>query len=371
MPTGAPLKSIVNVLHIDEQTGWRGGELQTSWIVRGLAERGHTVVIAGRKGSAFLEHDYGVDGLVRIEAPFRSEFDPWTIWKLARAVQTCSIDVLHAQTSHAHTYACLARAVARRGKVVVSRRVSFAPKTHLLNRWKYGLPDRFIAVSQHVADVLLEYGVAPSRVRVDHSSIDLARIEAAPLPRAALGIPEGAPLIGNTGALVGHKDHQNLIAAMPAVLAEMPDVHLVIAGEGELRASIEAHIERLGLGDRVRLLGHRKDAPAIVQALDVYVSSSWSEGLGTSVLEALACGVPVVATVAGGVPEMVIHEQTGLLVPARDSESLAAAILRMLRDESLARVLARNGKAHVESHFTVDRMVEGNIGVYEELLQSG
>lgn len=358
----------MNVLHIDEQKGWRGGELQTSWIVKGLARLGHSVALAGRRGSAFLEYDYGIEVLPRIEAPFLGEFDPWTVWKLARAVKTLDIDVLHAQTSHAHAHACLARAVAGRGKVVVSRRVGFAPKAHWLNRWKYGLPDRFIAVSQYVADILLEFGVDPSKVSVVHSSVDLARLNVEPLPRTDLGVPEGVPLIGNTGALVGHKDHQSLIAAMSAALRELPDLHLVIAGEGELRAAIETQIEALGLVDRVKLLGYRGDAPRILKALDVYVSSSWSEGLGTSVLEALACSIPVVATVAGGVPEMVLNERTGLLVPARDPEALAAAIVRIFRDKALAQQMARNGKAHVHQHFTVDRMVEGNIRVYEEVV---
>lgn len=357
----------MNVLHIDEQAGWRGGELQTSWIVKGLAARGHRVAIAGRKAGAFLRYDYGIDDLNRVAAPFVGEFDPWTVAKLARAVRHYDIDVLHAQTSHAHTYACLARALAGRGKVVVSRRVSFVPRAHRLNRWKYAMPDRFIAVSQHVAEVLLEYGVDPGKVRVVHSSVDLGRLDVEPLPREALGVPEGVPLIGSVGALVGHKDHANLIAAMAVVLSELPDVHLVVAGDGELRPTIEAQIEKLGLGNRVTLLGHREDAPRVLKALDVYVSSSWSEGLGTSVLEALACGVPVVATAAGGVPEMVIDEETGLLVPARDPERLAAAIGRMLRDKDLAATVTVNGKKHVRDHFTVDKMVEGNIRVYGEV----
>ena len=358
----------MNVLHIDEQRGWRGGELQTSWIIRGLAQRGHSVAIAGRPGTAFLEADHGVDGLVRITAPFLSEFDLWTASKLARAVNAHNIDILHAQTSHAHTHACLARAIAGRGKVVVSRRVSFPPRKHPLSRWKYRLPDKFIAVSRSVAEVLIEYGVDESKIEVVHSSIDPARLDVEPATRAELGVPDRVPLIGNVGALVGHKDHATLIAAMAHVLKQLPDLHVVIVGEGPLRPAIERQIADLGLANRVRLLGHRGDAPRVLRALDAYVSSSWSEGLGTSVLEALTCEVPVVATVAGGVPEMILHEKTGLLVPARDPHALANAIVRIFQEKQLAQEMVRNGKAHVLEHFTVEQMVEGNLRVYESIL---
>ena len=220
-----------------------------------------------------------------------------------------------------------------------------------------------------MADVLTEYGVDASKVRVVHSSIDLGRLDVDPLEREALGVPEGVPLVGSIGALVGHKDHGNLVSALAIALKDVPDLHLAIAGEGALRPAIEARIAELGVGDRVRLLGHRDDAPRVLRALDVYVSSSWSEGLGTSVLEGLACGVPVVATLAGGAAEMVLDGETGLLIPARDPEALAGGIVRMLCDKALAQTVVANAKAHVLAHFTVDKMVEGNIAVYEGLLE--
>jgi glycosyltransferase involved in cell wall biosynthesis len=135
-------------------------------------------------------------------------------------------------------------------------------------------------------------------------------------------------------------------------------------------ARLEAQIARQGLGQSVALLGHRKDVPALTKAADLYVSSSWSEGLGTSVLEALAARVPVVATEAGGVSEMVVDGETGLLTPNRNPEALAGAMLRSLRAPAAAQAMAERGRAHVEAHFTVERMVAGNIAVYEELLGS-
>jgi glycosyltransferase involved in cell wall biosynthesis len=355
------------VLHIDEQTGWRGGEQQASWLLQGLVKRGHRVAVAGRPGSAFLTSPHGGCAVEHIALPFRGEWDLATAWQLAREVRSRSVDILHAHSSHAHTMAVLARMLARRGKVVVSRRVGFAPRAHLFNRWKYRQPDRILAVSEMVGQVLREFGVTEPRLAVVHSSVDLERLEVPPLPRAELDVPDSAPLLVSAGALVGHKDHETLINAMPLVARAFPDVRLLVAGEGALRPQLEAQIAALGLQQAVRLLGHRTDVPRLIRAADVYVSSSWSEGLGTSVLEALACGTPVAATVAGGVPEMVKPGVTGHLVPNRDPEALAEAIIASLRNREAAHAMAARGRKLVETRFTTERMIEGTLREYESL----
>lgn len=181
-------------------------------------------------------------------------------------------------------------------------------------------------------------------------------------------MPEDAPLLFSAGALVGHKDHATLLEAFALVREEFPEAWLLIAGEGELLQPLESKVAALGLAESVRFLGYRADVPAITQAADLYISSSWSEGLGTSVLEALGCGTPVVATDAGGVREMVRHGETGLLVPARDAQALAAAMLEALLQPERATELARKGRRMVAKEFSVDRMVEGNLAVYASLV---
>lgn len=360
----------MNVLHINEQRGWRGGEQQASYLVRGLAQRGHTVAIAGRPGSAFLESDHGVDNLIRVAAPMRSEFDPMSAWILAKAIRRHEIDIIHAHTSHAHTHACLARMLARRGKVVVSRRVDFPPRKGMMNRWKYSMPDRVVAVSNFIAGVMREYGYDESKLDVVHSGTDPSRfVGVEPLPRSAFGVPDGVPLLANTAALVGHKDHATLMAAMPFVLRELPDLHLVCIGEGELRPAIEAQIAELAIGKSVTLLGHRRDVPQILKAADAFVLSSKEEGFGGVAIEAMASGLPVVCTAAGGMSETVVHEKTGLLVPIRNPEALAAAIVRIFREPELVATLKKNGAEQGE-RFSIDRMIEGNLNVYQSLLSS-
>jgi len=357
----------MNVLHIDEQRGWRGGEQQASYLIRGLARRGHQVAVAGRPGCPFLQANHDADLLARVAAPFRTEFDPLTPVVLARAIIRHQIDVIHAHTSHAHTAACLARILARRGRVVVSRRVDFPPRPGAFNRWKYAQPDRIVAVSSFIARVMEQYGTPSERLRVVHSGSDLSRFDVEALSRAELGVPEGVPLLGCVAALVGHKDHATLLDAMPRVLDALPGLHLLVIGEGHLRADIEAHIARLGLGGCIHLLGHRNDVPRILRALDAFVLSSKEEGFGGAALEAMACRLPVVSTDAGGMSDTVVHEKTGLLVPIRTPAALADAIIRVFKDDALVRTLRENGPGQVKN-FSVDRMVEGNIAVYEELV---
>jgi len=358
----------MNVLHIDEQRGWRGGEQQASYLIQGLARRGHQVVIAGRRGGQFLWAKHGGAPVIRVAAPFVSEFDPYTALILAHAVKRHRIDILHAHTSHAHTAACLARRLARCGKVVVSRRVDFAPREDFFNRWKYSWPDRIVAISDAIGGVMRAFGIEENRLAVVPSATDPARFDVAPLSRRVLGVPEGVPFLGNVAALVGHKDHATLLDAMPEVLKALPTLHLVIAGEGGLRSQLEAQIARLRLSESVHLLGQRNDVPNLLRALDAFVLSSRQEGLGTSVLDAMACGVPVVATAAGGIPEMVVHEQTGLLSPPGDPIALAASIVRLFREPGLAQTMVQNAHELVQRKYSVDAMVEGNIGVYEALL---
>ncbi len=358
----------MNVLHIDEQPGWRGGEQQASYLIRELGELGHGAVVAGRAGSPFLERDHGGAVFARVACGFRGEADPFTALRLARAVRRYDIDILHAHTSHAHAYAVAARHLARRGKVIVSRRVINPPRNNLLNRWKYAAPDRFVAVSRAVARVLGDYGVPEASIRVVPSAVDPARLDVEPIPRENLNVPPGAPLLGCVAALDENKDQLTLLEALPAVLREAPDLHVVLAGEGPLRPRLEARIKTLGLEKRVLLLGQRDDVPAILRSLDAFVLTSRGEGIATSIQDAMWAGVPVVATDTGGVPELVIHEETGLLVRIGASEALARALIRLLTDGELKARLIAAAERHIRRNYTIERMAAGNLRVYEEVL---
>lgn len=359
----------MKILHVDEQTGWRGGEQQASYLIAGSAQRGHDCFLAGRPGSPFSTTAHGGHVLGRLELSLRNEFDLVSAAKMAAFARTNGIQILHAHTGHAHMIACLARTFHRALKVVVSRRVDFPPAANIFSRYKYSLPDHFVAISDKIGQVLLKFGVSPAKVSVVHSGIDVSRLNVETESRTELGLPDG-PLIGNVAALVGHKDHRTLIAAMPTVLKSIADAHLAIVGDGPLRRELEAQIAALDLGSHVHILGYRDDVPAILKAFDVFAMSSAEEGLGTSILDAMASGVPVAATDAGGIPEIVRHEETGLLSPKGDSVALGSALVRLLTDSALAARLVQNGQSMVDSEFSADSMVEGNLAVYEHVMNT-
>lgn len=355
------------VLHLDEQTGWRGGEQQASYLIEGLVRRGHTCLIAGRPGSPFLTRSHGVPDSVRIALPFRGEADLFTAWRLAEVMRKHRVDIVHAHTSHTHTLACLARRLSGRGRVVVSRRVDFPPRPSVINRWKYHAPDRTVAISGAIRRILIDFGLPPERVDLVYSGVDSRRLAVEPHSRASAGLPELGPIIGNVAALVGHKDQATLLRAFARIHGERPDARLVIVGEGPLRSALETQCAALGLQNAAYFLGYREDVPRLLPLFNIFVLSSREEGLGTSVLDAMMCGVPVVATDAGGIPEMVRDGVTGRLVPKENPEALANAALSLLANPDVGRALAAAAKTMAIAEFSVDAMVDGNIRVYETL----
>jgi glycosyltransferase involved in cell wall biosynthesis len=175
-------------------------------------------------------------------------------------------------------------------------------------------------------------------------------------------------IVGSVGSLVGHKGHRYFVEAAAEIAKRRPEVKFVVLGEGSLRSDLEQRIRKHGLTNRFFLPGFQPSAERLTGALDVFVMPSVMEGLGTSLLDAMAAGVPVVASRAGGIPEVVEDGETGLLAKPGDPESLAAAVERMLDDNSLAQGAARRAREKVSREFTVRRMVEKTVDVYEKLL---
>jgi glycosyltransferase involved in cell wall biosynthesis len=168
-------------------------------------------------------------------------------------------------------------------------------------------------------------------------------------------------------ALTEHKDHETLLAAMPRVLEKVPAARLVVVGAGELRGRLEARARRLGLGERCVFTGFRTDLDRLIPAFSVLCLTSTTEGLGSSLLDAMCFGRPVVATETGGIPEVVRHGENGLLVPVGDSGALAAALAGLLLEADRGEALGRAGRRRFEQEFTAERMVDETLSLYDDL----
>jgi L-malate glycosyltransferase len=360
----------VFALHIDTARTWRGGQQQVLLTVLGLRARGHrAVLIAHPEGELFRRASEGPD-LVPLAAV--NEIDLAAAWKLSKIIRQWQPAIVHAHDPHAVSMAALALSFGApdpRPKTIASRRVDFHLQSHTFSQWKYRQIDGFIAASDAIKRILIQDGIPAARIAVVHDGIDVAKIQKRPALdlHAEYWLPHGVPVIVNVGALVGHKGQKFLIDAMPLVLREVPDAHRVIFGEGELRAPLEKQVRHLNLGKRVLLPGFREDVLSLIKSADLFVMSSVTEGLGSAVLDAMAMGHAVVGTKAGGIPEAVVHEETGLLVDTGDARALAQAIVRLMKDADLRKRFGDAGRARVEEHFGVDRLVEGTLEAYQKM----
>ena len=357
-------------VHIDTARGWRGGQNQALLTVLGLRELGHrTVLVCHPDGELRRRASEGLD-VVPLAAT--NEMSLAAGWKLSRVFADLQPDVVHAHDPRGVAMASMALALGASNDgppLIASRRVDFRLRRNALSRWKYRQVNRFICASNAIRSLLVADGIPEDRTVTVHEGIDLAHVEAMPALNIhkELWLPTDVPVIGNIAALVPHKGQRHLISAAAIVRQQVPDAHLVILGEGELRETLERQIKHLNLEKHVLLVGFRPDALAYLKSFDIFVMSSLMEGLGTSVLDAMACARPVVATRAGGIPE-VVTEAAATLVPPKDDQAMAREILALLDDPARRARMGEAGRAHVRAHFSAQRMVLETLDVYEDVV---
>ncbi|MCC2655477.1 MAG: glycosyl transferase group 1 family protein [Panacagrimonas sp.] len=359
----------MKVLHVETGQHLYGGAQQVAFLLRGLTAHDVECALVCPPGAAIGAH-FGGSAVKVIETPCSGDADLGFIARLRRVIRHQRPDVLHL---HSRRGADVLGAIAGRlagVPVVLSRRVD-NPEARAWVALKYRLHDRVIAISQGIADVLAAEGVAASRLRVVRSSLDPAPWQS-PVPRAAFcaefDVPEPAVLIGVVAQLIERKGHRVLFDALRA-LPDRSRVRVVCFGQGPLRETLER--EAADLGETVRFAGFRNDLARWIGALDLLVHPALMEGLGVSLLQASAAGVPIIASRAGGMPEAVADEETGLLVAPGDAGALSAALRRLIEDPDLRRRFGDQGRARIEREFSVETMVRGNLAVYRELVGPG
>lgn len=359
-------ESALSLFHIDAGREWRGGQRQVLFLARELAAKNLDFRLVVQPDSPL--HDKAeAEDLPVLPIKMRSEFDLAAVLRLAWAMKKQGCVLAHCHDAHG---LAVGKAAARLAGVplrVVSRRVDFP----LRSRRKYIKNiDAVIAISEEVKRVCLEGGVPGSLVEVVPSGIDFTPfrdVKDRDFLRREFGFAADDYLAGIVAQLEDHKCHRYLIEAAGFLKEHAPHVKIIVVGEGSLRMELDRRARDLDVGDMVYFLGFREDVPRILASLDLFVLSSHMEGLGTSLMDAMACRLPIVATQAGGIPEIVIHRKTGLLVPPRDPDALAQAILKLYLDRSLAGRLARAGYDLVHRKFSAESMARKIIEVYERL----
>jgi len=243
-----------------------------------------------------------------------------------------------------------------------------------LNRWLTRLTDAFVAVAQRHGAYLVDVERLPSRrVRVIPNGVDADRFRPEPngrlMARRRAGLPAQAPVVGIVAALRPEKNHRLFLDAAARLLRRLPDARFVVVGDGPERAGLETTARSLGLHDAVLWLGTRSDVPELLRALDVFTLTSTSEASPVSILEAMASGLPVVASDIGSVSESVRCGETGLLVPSGDASQFANDWHRLLTQPELARRFGAAGRQEVLDHWSLDAMVRGYERLVEEIFE--
>lgn len=363
----------MKVLHVEGGRHLYGGALQVVFLMRGLAAHGVSNVLACPTGSAIA--GAGAGHAEVCELAIGGDADIGFVARLAALIRRHAPDLVHL---HSRRGVDVWGAVAARRcgvPVVLSRRVD-NPEWPPWVRWKYGRVDRVVAISQGIARVLQAEGVPAARVDCVRSAVDTDAY--APLAvgdtaarawfRAEFALADGAPVIGMAAQFIERKGHRTLLDALPAVLASVPSLRVLLFGQGPLLEPMRRLALQHGLAEAVNFVGFRNDLPRVLPHLELLVHPAEKEGLGVALLQAAACAVPIVAGRAGGMPEIVRPGLNGELIEPGDAAALARQTLALLGDPARRAAYGAAGRELVLREFSVDAMVRGNLAVYRSVL---
>ena len=255
---------------------------------------------------------------------------------------------------------------------VVSRRVDNT-EMRLVAALRYRPFRRVIAISEAIARELRERGVEEERLAIIRSAVDVTRFEQGgdcAAFRKDYGVPDDALLIAAAGQLIPRKGHRYLLQAAAELGADHGEFRVLVFGEGYLRNQLQTQAEALGIADVVTLAGFREDLDDYVGCFDIFAHPALAEGLGVAALKAAAAGVPVIGFEAGGLGEAVVHDETGILVPAEDTDALRRAIAQLMDDERLRTRLGQAGKKRMQNDFSIATMAEKHVALYESVIDA-
>lgn len=368
----------MRILQVSSARAFGGGERYLADISRSLAERGHEVYAALAADSPLREHLLETLPAGNVfDVPLRNALDLRGATKLARLARDVSADIIHAHVARDYTPASFAARRATNTRLVLTRHVLFPMNP--FNRLMLSNVSRVIAVSEVVARALRATRVFdPDKIRVVTNGVDLRRFEEARArferEEAERGTMHTPLRVGIVGELSEVKNQEDFVRAAALVAEEFGDsVEFLIVGDeaarsGVYRERLERLIAELRLTNSARLVGRRDDIAPLIASLDVLVSASRTEAFGMVLVEAAACGLPVVATATEGARGIVDDGVTGSLVPIGDANAMAFAVAALLRDEDLRLSLGARARAVARARFGLERMVDETVRVYAEAL---
>jgi glycosyltransferase involved in cell wall biosynthesis len=358
-----------------------GAEQQLLELVRGLDKRRFHPIVAPLYGGGALEPEFRALNDVEVVNLDRSgKYDPSPLWRIASLLRQRNVDIVQPFLSPATFFGLLPALLIGTPVKIVTERCGVRLVRGAGYRLYRAAEDRLT----HFADAvipnsaagqadLLGRGIPQAKIRVIYNGVNLERLAVdwsqVAEHRSRLAVPAGGQVVGILASLTPPKGHETFFQAAALAGERRPALRFAIVGDGPLRSDLEALTTRLGLGDRVVFFGYQRRVADLLASCDVLVSSSRdNEGCSNSILEAMALGVPVIATDVGGNCELVQHRVTGYMFPVDDHVALAGQIERALADPLEARSIAARAREMVNQMFSLDRMVADYEALYDSLL---
>ncbi|PYV44194.1 MAG: hypothetical protein DMG06_07505 [Acidobacteria bacterium] len=364
----------MKVLHLDSGMDWRGGQQQVYFLATGLKKLGVEQRLVLRKGGELAARVHRLE-LAASALPLSSEWAPNSCFQLAKIVRRFSPDIIHAHDSRTLGLAAALKVFGGKWKLLAARRVAFSMGKNPFSKFKYQRKvDKIIAVSRFIRDLLIREGINPGRIVVIYDGYDLELMDSR-FDRAAarrhLGVGQDEFVIGCVGKFSLEKGHEFLIRGFQKIRDVYSQARLILVGDGALKDRYQRLIHELQLDQKVLLPGFVSNLSQILPALDLFVFPSLEEGLGSTLLLAMAHQIPVCASRTGGIPELVIEGQTGFLFPPGNSQALAETLTQAWHDRPLAQSLAQQAFLRVKTDFPVERMIAETHQIYVNVLGSG
>ena len=360
------------ILHTESSLGWGGQEHRVLAEAKAMRQRGHRVLFAcDPRGELYRRAGDADFTVIPLVWGGLHNLKSWLA--LRRLLRWESIEILNTHSSLDSWVGALAwRSLRVRPLLVRTRHLSTRVKNNWTTRWLYQAPAAIITTGEVTRELLrCHLGVSPQRLFSIPTGVPLDEFAPREKDRhllAELAIPPGAFVFGTVAVLRSWKGHLFLLEAFSQLIRGGANAFLVVVGKGPYRGVIEEKVAQLGLKDCVRLTGHQEDIPWWFSVMDAVVLASYAhEGVPQSVLQALAMAKPVIGTAVGGIPEVVLDGETGLLAPPRDPKALAGAMARLLSDPDLRAVLGRRGRELVTARFSLERMAAEIEAVYDVL----
>jgi glycosyltransferase involved in cell wall biosynthesis len=365
----------MKILHINSSDNWGGGEVYTINLCERLRRKGHDVTLACRSGSA-IKKTASEKGFKLLELPLRGSADFISAFKLSIYCKKHSINIIHAHLARDYWIAGYVKSFYKKVHVIFTRHLLKPIQPTFFHKWLFKKVDVIIAITNAVKEILTKYNiVSTDRIVTVYNGIDTSIFASAKSGtlRKELSLDCNVKLAGMVGQISRHKGSDMFIKSAALVCKEYSDIRFIIAGDdfkgGRYINELKQLSANLGISDKVLFIGMRKDVPKIMKDIDVFVLASKNEPFGLVLTEAMAAGTPVIATNTGGAREIVINNETGILVDF-DKVSMANAIISLIDDKDTADSMGKAGQKRAVDKFDLTRMVDEIISIYNNVIET-